>query len=39
MSLEDELSAMLGVEVDLITENSVNKHLKPYIQKDIVYIL
>jgi predicted nucleotidyltransferase len=39
INLEDELSSLLGVKVDLVTENSVNKHLKPYIQKDIIYIL
>lgn len=39
MALEDELSSLLGVNVDLLTEKSVNKHLKPYIQKDIIYIL
>ena len=37
--LEKELSDILGIEVDLVTENSLNKHLKPYIQNDIIYIL
>lgn len=38
MSLEEELSSMLGIEVDLVTEKSINKYIKPYIQKDIIYI-
>lgn len=39
MELEEELSSILGIDVDLVTEGSVNKYLKPYIQKDIIYLL
>jgi len=39
VELERELSSKLGITVDLVTENSINKHLKPYIQKEITYIL
>jgi predicted nucleotidyltransferase len=38
MNLEKELSSLLGVEVDLVTEGAVNKHMKPYIKKDVIYI-
>ncbi|RMD91583.1 MAG: hypothetical protein D6814_18055 [Calditrichaeota bacterium] len=33
--LERELSAALGKKVDLVTENSVNPHLKKIISKDV----
>ena len=39
VELERELSNILGIKVDLVTENSINKHLKPYIQKEVTYIL
>ena len=39
VSLEDELSRLLNVKVDLITESSLNKNLKPMIEKEIHYIL
>ncbi len=39
VELENDLSEMLNVKVDLVTENSLNKHLKPYIQQSLIYIL
>ncbi|PAU93184.1 nucleotidyltransferase [Aliifodinibius salipaludis] len=39
IEIEEELSKLLDIEVDLVTEQSVNKHLKPYIDKEIKYIL
>jgi predicted nucleotidyltransferase len=39
IGLEQELSEILGIKVDLITLNSVNNRLKPYIQKDLIRIL
>lgn len=39
VEIEEELSNLLGIDVDLVTEQSLNKHLKPYIDKEIKYIL
>lgn len=39
VGLEDELSRLLNVRVDLITEASLNKYLRPVIEKEIRYIL
>jgi len=39
VEIEEELSTLLGIEIDLVTEQSLNKHLKPYIDKEIKYIL
>jgi len=39
VELEEELSKLLDVKVDLVTEQSLNKHLKPFIDKEIRYIL
>ena len=39
IEIEDELSTLLDIHVDLVTEQSLNKHLKPYIDKEIKYIL
>jgi len=38
VGLEDELSRLLNVKVDLITEASLNKYLRPLIEKEIRYI-
>lgn len=39
VEIEEELSNLLDIKVDLVTEHSLNKHLKPYIDKEIKYIL
>lgn len=39
IELEEELSEILGVKVDLVTEKSLNKHIRPHIMKEITYIL
>ena len=39
IGLEQELSDILGVKVDLITENSVDEKLRDYILKDLKLIL
>ncbi|MFU8859084.1 MAG: nucleotidyltransferase family protein [Cyclonatronaceae bacterium] len=39
VSLEDELSRLLNVRVDLITAASLNKNVRPVIEKEIRYIL
>ena len=39
IGLEQELSAILGVKVDLITVKSVDERLRPYIQKDLIRII
>ncbi len=38
VGLEDELSRLLNVKVDLITEASLNKYLRPLIHKETRYI-
>lgn len=39
IGLEQELSEILGVKVDLVTEKSVNEKLRSYILKDLKLIL
>ncbi|GAB3166283.1 nucleotidyltransferase family protein [Telluribacter humicola] len=39
IGLEQELSEVLGVKVDLITIRSVNERLMPYIQRDLIRIV
>lgn len=39
IGLEQELSEILGIKVDLITARSVNGLLKTYIEKDLIRIL
>ena len=39
IGLEQELSEILGVKVDLITVKSVDERLRPYIQKDLIRII
>jgi predicted nucleotidyltransferase len=39
IGLEQELSELLGIKVDLITLRSVNALLKPYIESDLVRLL
>lgn len=39
IELEEELSEILGVKVDLVTEKLLNKHIRPHIMKEITYIL
>jgi predicted nucleotidyltransferase len=39
VGVKQELEHKLRRKVDLITYNSINKHLKPYIQKEQVSIL
>ena len=36
--LEDELSRMLGREVELIAEGSLSPYLRPYAEKDLVML-
>jgi uncharacterized protein len=39
IGLEQELSEKLGVKVDLVTTNSINKQIKSFIEKDLISIL
>ncbi len=39
IGLEQELSDLLGVKVDLVTLKSVHPSLKPYIDSDLIRIL
>ncbi len=38
IGLEQELSEILGIRVDLVTMNSISERLKPYIHKDLIRI-
>lgn len=38
IGMEDELSGLLGVKVDLITEKSLHPSLKEHIQRDIIWL-
>jgi predicted nucleotidyltransferase len=37
--IEQELSELLGIKVDLITLRSVNASLKPYIESDLIILI
>ena len=37
--IEQELSELLGIKVDLITLRSVNASLKPYIESDLIRLI
>ena len=39
IGIEQDLSSQLGIKVDLVTLNSVNQHLKSYIEKDLIRIV
>ncbi len=39
IGLEQELSELLGIKVDLVTVKSVNEQLRLYIQKDLIRIV
>jgi predicted nucleotidyltransferase len=39
IGIEQELSELLGIKVDLITLRSVNASLKPYIESDLIRIV
>ena len=39
IGIEQELSELLGVKVDLVTERSLNDQLKMIIQRDLIRIL
>ncbi len=39
IGLEQELTELLGIKVDLITVRSINQKLKSYIQKDLIRIV
>lgn len=39
IGLEQELSEILGIKVDLVTSKSVNERLKSYINKDLIRIV
>ncbi len=38
INVELNLSEALGIPVDLVTEGSLSPHLRPYIEKDLIYI-
>ncbi len=39
IGMEQELSKLLGIKVDLITLRSVNSFLKPYIESDLIRLI
>ena len=39
VGLEDELGRLSNIKVDLVTEASLNKYIRPVIEKEIRYIL
>jgi len=39
IGLEQDLSEILGVKVDLVTERALSKHVRPYVEKDYQSIL
>jgi len=39
IGIEQELTEKLGVKVDLVTLRALNEQIKPYVEKDIKYIL
>ena len=39
IGLEQELTELLGIKVDLVTLKSVNPSLNPYIQQDLIRIV
>ncbi len=39
IGLEQELTELLGIKVDLVTLKSVNHNLKSYIEKDLIRIM
>lgn len=36
--LEDELAKLVGRPVEMVTEKSLNAHLRPYIDKDLIVL-
>ncbi|MBX2970900.1 MAG: nucleotidyltransferase family protein [Cyclobacteriaceae bacterium] len=39
IGVEQELSDALGIKVDLVTERSLNPLVRPYVEKDLQFIL
>jgi uncharacterized protein len=39
VSVEQDLSDALGIPIDLVTERGLSPHIRPYIEKDLYYIL
>lgn len=38
MKIEEKLSQVLGVKIDMVTKGGLNKYVKPYIQDDLKVI-
>ncbi|HOZ02917.1 MAG TPA: nucleotidyltransferase family protein [Candidatus Woesebacteria bacterium] len=38
IGIQDELSSVLKVKVDLVTKNGLSKYIKPYVENDIKII-
>lgn len=36
--VSQNLSGALGIPVDIVTEKSISRHLRPHIEKDLIYI-
>jgi hypothetical protein len=38
IDLEEKMSNLLGIKIDLVTKNGLSKYIKPYIQDDVTLI-
>ena len=38
MALKDELSLVVGRDVDLVSKSAVNKYIEPYINEDLITV-
>jgi len=36
--LEEHLSKLLGVKVEIVTPNAIKEEIKPYIMRDVIYV-
>ncbi len=39
IGLEQELSELLGIKVDLVTDRSLSPHVRPYVERDMIRIV
>lgn len=39
VSIEQDISEALGIRIDLVTDKSLSPHVRPFVEKDLHYIL
>jgi len=39
VSVEQDLTEALGISVDLVTEKSLSSFIRPYVEKEVVYLV